>query len=184
MTINRIPGGLVKGGEFLSLDDRPKFITDGIMRDLADSPAYALDLLRKSMNSQPKVEAAIEKMVGTDDQAKLERFTMCQFGALNTDPDICENGTLSAPEYVPCRHRGSCEFEGIACSAIMVRSGIFLTKTEMDVAKLAILPDRIISIELGMAEMTVKTHWKNIRLKMGLQSKGEIIHWLTQRGII
>lgn len=184
MNSNRIPGGLIEGGEFLKLEDRAMYITSGMMVGFWQSPEQVREKLRIRMDSLPMVKNAMEYMVGDDENDQLEQFSICQYGALNTDPDVDENGDLSHAEYVPCDKRGICKVEGIGCSSIMVREGVFLTKAETEVFKLVLWPDRIIGVTLGISELTVKTHWKNIRTKMNLQSKLQIVHWSTQRGII
>ncbi|MDQ7947669.1 MAG: helix-turn-helix transcriptional regulator [Pedobacter sp.] len=184
MISNRIPGGLIRGGEFLQLNNRPHYITAGAMVGFWETPENILNKLRDQMNSMPVVKAAMEHLVGGDEDVQLEQFAMCRYGALNNDPDVDDQGNLSHAEYVPCIKRGSCKVEGVGCSSIMVREGIFLTKAETEVFKLVLWPDRIIAVTLGLSELTVKTHWKNIRTKMDLQSKLQIVHWSTQRGII
>ena len=184
MISNRIPGGLIKGGEFFTYNDQSKYITAGSMVDFWQAPTEVLQILHDDMKSKPLVEAAMVVLVGSNENEKLEQFSKCQFGALNNDPDIDENGKLSHPEYVPCAKRATCPVQGIGCSSIMVQEGIFLTKSETEVFKLVLWPDRIIAVTLGISEFTVKTHWKNIRVKMGLQTKGQIIQWATQRAII
>jgi len=184
MTANRLPGGLIEGGEIFTLNRMPMYLDANGVKDFWQAPRPVLDALLHSMRSQPKVEAAMEVRVGSDERRKLEEFAKCQYGALNTAPDIDNNGNLSTPEYVPCSERGNCPVEGVGCSSIMVQQGIFLTKIETRVFKLVIWPDRIIAAMLEMNELTIKTHWKNIRMKMGLQSKLQIVHWATERGII
>lgn len=184
MITNRIPGGFIDGGEFFTYNNTSKFITGGSVLDFWQTPNNVLELLMTDMKSKPLVEAAMQVLVGDNDNDKLEQYSKCQFGALNDDPDIDENGKLSHPEYVSCDKRDTCKVQGIGCSSIMVHEGVFLTKTETEVFKLVLWPDRIIAITLGSSELTIKTHWKNIRAKMGLQTKGQIIQWATKKGII
>ena len=184
MISTRIPGGLIKGGEFLAIDNYSMFMSGGSMVGFWQAPKEYIELLRGDMKSKPLVEGAMEYLVGKNEDDKLEQFSKCQFGALNNEPDIDENGNLSYPEYVPCNQRNACKVQGVGCCSIMVKEGIFLTKAETEVFKLVLWPDRIIAITLGSSEFTIKTHWKNIRTKMDLQTKGLIIKWATERGII
>ncbi|HEY1025309.1 MAG TPA: hypothetical protein VGE26_09115 [Sphingobacteriaceae bacterium] len=190
MIANRIPGGLLEGTtEFFTISKpetqvEPMCIYNGILYDFSGTPDCRKEILRKRMKSEPRVEHAMEVMVGPDEERKLAKFTACRYGAMNSDADIDANGNLSEPEYVPCGERDTCKFQGTGCVSIMVREGVFLSKAQTAVFIRVKLPDKNIADELFLSVETVKAHWKAIRKATGLNNKIEIAIWATQKGII
>ncbi|RZL07064.1 MAG: LuxR family transcriptional regulator [Pedobacter sp.] len=185
MKANRLISGMVdKGAEFLTVDKRAICVHDGLILSFSAVPDRLKDILRADMKSQPKKERAIEAMVGLDQELKLEKYTMCQFGGMDGTPDIDEQGRLSYPEFVPCAHRGACKQEGIGCSQITVRPGVELSKSEVAVLRKIDLEFEEIATVLFLSVKTVKTHFQNIRRKTGKKSKTELAIWAVLRGII
>jgi hypothetical protein len=185
MIENRIPAGLMdKGTELFTCNGRAWGLHDGARLPFAKLPRQRRQVVQLKMKSQPIVEQAMEVLVGKNEAKKLERFSMCQYGAINHEADIDEAGNLSAPEYVPCSQRGLCPVEGIGCANILVAEGVFLTKCETAVFIRVKLPDKLIADELGISIFTVKEHFKSIRIKSGLLNKIEMSAYATQRGII
>lgn len=185
MKRNRLISGMIdKGAEFLTVDDRAICMHDGSVLEFDVVPDHLKDVLRADMKSQPKKERAMEAMVGPDEDRKLERFTMCQFGGMDSTPDIDEHGNLSYPEFVPCAKRGACEHEGIGCSQITISNGVILSKSETAVLRLVELENDQIADILFISVKTVKTHFQNIRRKTGKQNKTELAVWAVLRGII
>lgn len=185
MTENRIPAGLMdKGTELFSWNGMAWGLHGGTKLPFVKLPRERRKVIHHKMKSQPIVEKAMEVLVGTCEKKKLERFSMCQYGAINDQADIDEFGNASAPEYVPCDKRGNCPVEGIGCANILVSEGIFLTKCETAVFIRVKLPDKLIAYELKISTYTVKEHFKSIRVKSGLLNKIEMSAYATQRGII
>ncbi len=185
MIENRIPAGLMdKGTELFSCNGKAWGIHAGARLPFGKLPRQRRQVIKLKMKSQPIVEKAMEFLVGKNESKKLERFSMCQYGAINHEPDIDENGNLSEPEYVPCSQRGLCPVEGVGCASILVAEGVFLTKSETAVLLRVELPDKLIADELGISIHTVKEHFKSIRIKSGLLSKIEMSAYATKRGII
>lgn len=185
MTENRIPAGLMDNGtELFSWNGKAWGLHGGVKLPFVKLPRERRKVIHQKMKSQPAVERAMEVLVGKNEKIKLERFSMCQYGAINDQADIDGHGNISAPEYVPCDQRGECPVEGIGCSNILVADGIFLTKSETAVFIRVKLPDKLIADELNISTYTVKEHFKSIRIKSGLLNKIEISAYATQRGII
>lgn len=185
MKSNRIISGMIdKGAEFLTVDERVICVHDGSILSFSEVSDELKSILRADMKSQPKKEKAIEAMVGLDEDLKLEKFTMCQFGGMDGTPDIDEQGRLSYPEYVPCADRGTCKQEGVGCSQITVRPGVELSKSEVAVLRKIDLEFEEIAAVLFRSVKTVKTHFQNIRRKTGKKNKTELAIWAVLRGII
>lgn len=189
MTVNRIPGGLLDATTefFTVIEDsiqRAKCLFGGKLYCFQTTPRCRKDILRLEMKSNPAKERAMEDIVGTDEEMKLEQFTICNYGALNDEADIDVYGNLSEPEYVPCSKRSTCKHEGVGCNNIMVKEGVFLSKSEMHVFKLVTMDDDEIANSLFLSVHTVRTHLKNIRFKTGFEDKKDMIHWATIKGII
>lgn len=188
MIANRIPAGLLdRGTEFFTVFEgmvqRAMCFFKGRPYSFKDMPECRKEIARKELSDQPTKEKAIERLVGTNPHRKLEKFIMCNYGACNDDADICENGILSQPEYVPCPNRGKCPEEGKGCSNITV-NGITLSNSQTRVFKLAQLENQAIADLLFLSVETVKTHMRDIQDKTGLNGKGDMIHWATIKGII
>lgn len=188
MTVNRIPAGLIdKSTEFFTVmngpDPQAMCLYGGKPYTYQTTPDCRKEIVRRDMKANPIKEAAIEKMVGPDEDSKLEKYIMCNYGALNDDADIDENDNLSQPEYVPCPNRGKCEQEGIACSNILVGTAL-LSKRETPVFRLVNLEDKEIAEKLFISVHTVQNHFANIRMKTGFKDKNAMIYWATKKGII
>lgn len=188
MTTNRIPAGLLDDStEFFTVMEgkylRLKALFGGFPYDFNSVPECKKDILRTALKANVTKELAIEALVGHDEVLKLEKFTMCNYGALNSDADIDINGNLSEPEYVPCPYRGKCSQEGKACSNILV-NGILLSAAQTRVFKLANKDNKTIAETLFLSVETVKKHMHTIQDITGLNGKGDMIHWATVKGIM
>jgi DNA-binding CsgD family transcriptional regulator len=185
MNSNRLISGMIdKGAEFLTVENRAMCIHDGMILSFDRTPEQLKEILRRDMKNNPAKEKAMEAMVGTDNDRKLEKYVMCQFGALNSNPDIDEHGKVSYPEYVPCSNRGACKYEGIGCSFISLSGSDFLSRAETAVLRLVELENEVIAERLFLSVETVKKHFQNIRRKTGKQNKIELAVWAVLRGII
>lgn len=188
MTTNRIPAGLLDDStEFFTVLDcdsqKLMSLSGGKPVNFSMVSDSIKSILSRAMKSQPAKEKAIEAMVGIDPVLKLEKFTMCNYGAINHEPDIDVNGNLSEPEYVPCPFRGKCVQEGKACGNIMV-NGIMLSAAQTRVFKLSRLDNKSIADKLFISVETVKKHNQTIQDITGLAGKSEMVHWATIKGII
>ncbi|MNI46068.1 hypothetical protein D3C73_1005140 [compost metagenome] len=129
------------------------------------------------MKNRPIAYRAIKKLAGNNEDDQVNRYGQCMWGAFNMSPDVDENGELTTPEYVHCSIRDSCPYSGIICKVNQI------SKAEDRVIPLVLWSDRIIGAMLNLSEFTVKTHFKKIKKKLGLQTKGEVIDWAKDNGI-
>jgi DNA-binding CsgD family transcriptional regulator len=188
MTTNRIPAGLIDNNtEFFTVISatgaKAMCLYGGKPYGYDATPDCRKEIVRQDMKANPVKERAMEAMVGFNEARKIEKYIMCNFGALNDDADIDEHNKMSQPEYVPCPSRGQCNQEGIGCSNILVGE-VLLSKRETPVFKLVDLEDEEIAEKLFISVNTVKNHFANIRNKTGFKDKKAMIHWATKKGII
>jgi DNA-binding CsgD family transcriptional regulator len=188
MTANRIPAGLIDSKtEFFTVltgtEQRAMCLYDGKPYCYQATPECRKEIIRRDMKANPVKDKAMEVMVGLDEDLKLEKYIMCNYGALNDDADIDDDGKLSAPEYVPCPLRGTCKQEGVGCSNILV-GDVLLSKRETPVFRLVKLEDEEIANILFISVHTVRNHFANIRMKTGFKDKNAMIYWATRKGII
>lgn len=185
-TLLRIPSGLIgEGTETFALNQEPYTIFGGMTYTYSTTPRCRIILYNNNMKANPSGEKAMEAITGsTDDEVKVKQWMMCRFGGIDDTPDIDENNQIQEAEYVPCSKRGTCEFEGVGCCTIEVSKGLFLSKAEMAVMRLILLPDKLIADELYLSTETIKTHIQNIRRKTNKDSKLELAVWATIKGII
>jgi DNA-binding CsgD family transcriptional regulator len=190
MIANRIPGGIIsKSTEFFTVLEGArsyvKLFFSGKGYDFSDIPASRREILQSKFDSlNLEAKHAYNVISANNQTSPLEQMTMCLYGALNNEPDIDENGNLSSAEYVPCGNRKNCPFQGIGCSNILIKDGLFLSKAETEVFKLVYLEDQAIADQLFLSVFTIQKHFKNIRLKTGFKDKMEMAIWATQKGII
>lgn len=186
--MNRIPAGLLdKGTEFFTQFEngvqRAMCFFRGRPYTFKDTPECRKAILLREMLSCQVKQGSMERMVGPNIHRQLEKFTMCNYGSCNDEPDICANGILSAPEYVPCPNRGKCTEEGRGCNNITV-NGVTLSMSQTRVFKLAYLDNKEIADRLFLSVETVRTHMRDIQDKTGMNGKLEMVHWATIKGII
>jgi DNA-binding CsgD family transcriptional regulator len=188
MTLNRIPAGLLdKGTEFFTViennSQKAKCIHGGKAHCFQTTPACRKEIVRLHMKANPIKEKAMEAMVGFDEDRKLEKYIMCNYGALNDEADINERGVLSEPEYVPCPNRNNCEHQGKGCGNVIV-NGVTLSAGQTRVFKLVYLSNKEIADRLFLSVETVKKHMQVTQDITGLIGKGSMIHYATIKGII
>lgn len=58
------------------------------------------------------------------------------------------------------------------------------TKRELEVLKLAYLPNKIIADQLHVSGHAIHSHMQNMRRKMGFRNKGDMVVYATKAGII
>jgi DNA-binding CsgD family transcriptional regulator len=191
MISNRIPGGIIGGTTefFKVLEGTREYLKcffGGKAFDFLDMPVCRKDIMKSRFDNLPiKQKEVYTSLSSSFNTNPVEQMTMCLFGALNSEPDISEDGNLSAPEYVPCIHRGGgCKFEGIGCCSILISEGVFLSRAETEVFKLVEFPDKLIADKLFLSIFTVQKHFKNIRMKTGFNDKLEMAVWAAKKGII
>lgn len=185
-SVERRIAGVMKGGtETFTFQNEPYTNYQGRTYSYDTTPKSRIRIYTSHMKANPKGERAMEAIVKSDnDKAKVRQWMMCRFGGMDDTPDIDANGVIQEAEYVPCPKRGVCPFEGTGCVTVEVNQGVFLSKAELAVVRLSRLPDKLIADSLHISTETVKNHITNSRKKIGLESKLELVHWATIKGII
>lgn len=188
MQQGRITAGILNGSEIFTNDTngtrRPMCLSRGSLFEFNAMPSLLKSILYQGMKNNPVAEKAMVELVGDDEELKLTQFAMCQYGLADGEPDIDDDGNLSAPEYVPCPNRGVCKQEGKGCCSIMFSEGVFLSPAETRIFKLITLSNEEIADRLFISHFTVGTHIQNILVKTGFKNKIELAVWGTSRNII
>ncbi len=108
----------------------------------------------------------------------VRRFIKCNFANHDTQKtDIDPEGNFFF-EQVQCPLRGECRSYGIICNA---KRNTKLSSTEMRILKMYCEPMEIreIADQLYISIRTAETHIKNIRRKLDLHSKAELMKYVN-----
>ena len=108
----------------------------------------------------------------------VKRFCKCNFSAIDqTLMDVDSIGTFNF-EHVSCPLRGECRSYGIICNA---KRNTKLSASEMRILKMYCEPMEIreIADQLYISIRTAETHIKNIRRKLDLHSKAELMKYVN-----
>lgn len=178
-----LPAGLNgKGAEMYSNNDVLMVLVNG-----SAHPVVEIQEIREKvlihLKARPAAMKAILEWVGSEINDQVNRYGQCLWGAFNVSPDLDEEGNLSIPEYVKCSNRGKCSYEGIICKGIQVSETSSLTHKEELIIPFMLWADSIIALMLGLSPFTVTTHIKNIKRKLQVQTKAEIVDWANTNGI-
>lgn len=112
----------------------------------------------------------------------VRRFCKCNFGKLDTTrSDIDDTGRFHF-EKVECPLRGECSMQGIVCQP---RFNSKISKSEMEVMRLYYegFETEDIAKKLFLSPETVKTHRKNVYLKLGIHEKAEFVKYAEKNEI-
>jgi len=157
------------GKVYESYREFPEWIKQKLTDDLYKTP-LAVKTLRRHWKKLPVVEYP-------------RQHAYCKYGGLDPNPDIDSQGNMGHSEFFDCGRRGKCKSEGKLCCVMQVKAG-FLTKMEIEILRLVMLPDKRIADKLCISSATVLTHWQNIRRKTGFRSKIELAVFATKKGMI
>ncbi|WP_285011310.1 response regulator transcription factor [Pedobacter faecalis] len=187
-TTNRIPAGLLdEGVEFFTVVEdgvrRVKALMGGMVMPFSRVPESKKDILRNALRDNPTKRKAMERIAGPCEDSALEQFVICNYGALNDDPDIDAHGNLSEPEYAPCPNRATCTHRGKGCDNLRVY-GTQLSARQSDVFSLSVHDNKTIADILFISVETVKKHMQTIQDETGLSSKPQMVQYATSKGII
>jgi DNA-binding CsgD family transcriptional regulator len=148
-----------------------------------DFPAWIKDKLAEDLNQNKVAQKSLSKLKGVPPEDYLKHYAYCKYGGLDPNPDIDVNGNMGESEYFDCGFRGICKAEGKLCTNIKAKHGN-LTKTEINILKMAMLPNKVIADKLNMSLVTVQTHWQNLKRKTGMRNRAEYVYYATKKGII
>lgn len=181
----RIYAGIdCKGTEFLKTDKGNLIcLHDRKIHFWPDFPSHILKIIEEDMMKYPSALACLGAWENLLPEDYIRQYIACRFGGLDDQPDITANGKVLHAEYVPCRLRGECKYEGKLCLSLKAEFGI-ISPAEIAVMKLAKEPIKIIADKLCIAEETVKSHLKSIKDKTGMQDKLQIAVYAYKKGLI
>lgn len=171
-----LPGGMTSdSAELYSENNQLMCIADNDILPVIKVERIRTKVFRH-MKNRPAAHAGIKAMIGSNEDEQINRYGQCMWGAFNMFPDMI-NGELTEPEFVSCSYRANCKYSGIVCKDRQI------SQAEDRIIPLVLWSDRIIGAMLHLSEFTVKTHLKNIKKKLGFQTKSQLIDWAKDNGI-
>lgn len=170
--------------EFIGIDDQLFMIKVNLVH-FSDFPPATLYLLQSLLDKDIVAQAALDTLEISDDEDRLQKFALCQFGGFDNLPDVEGNNEAVNHEFYACGLRGQCPVEGKLCHHIQADHG-FITPAEIKVIRLIAedLADKEIADKLGITYNTAATHRRNITKKIGCNSKVGICKFAIQKRII
>jgi len=183
MITTDLPAGLTgEDAELYSSNDTLMALSGGISLPVVKSSRLRNKVFRHMVN-RPTAHKSVIEWVGSNEDDQINRYGQCLWGAFNMSPDVASNGELSAPEFIQCSLRGNCKYEGIVCKCMEVAEGVSLSKAEERLIPHILWADRIIGQMLNASPFTVTTHIKNIKNKLNIQTKAQLVDWAKDNGI-
>jgi DNA-binding CsgD family transcriptional regulator len=153
----------------LKSDEHADFIQYMESRIAADYPK-AYTLLNETYQKSEKNKRYFSFL-------KVRRFIKCNFANFDTqNADIDNEGNFHF-EQVQCPLRGECQGFNIICNPEFNTN---LSEREIEILKLYCLPMEMAQIadELYISKATIETHVRNIRRKLDLSSKAELMKYV------
>lgn len=178
-------GMIDKGADFFKRQGKLYVSHDWKQHQWPDFPPYVMGKIEEDMMNNPIALKCLGEWENLLPENYDFQYISCCFGGLDDEPDITVDGKVCQSEYVPCKLRGQCRFEGKLCRSIKVENGV-ITKRELDVLQLIQEDNKIIADKLCVSLETVNTHILNIREKIGqgINSKPKLCVWASKKGII
>ncbi|WP_437918546.1 response regulator transcription factor [Sphingobacterium sp. LRF_L2] len=185
-TLKKPYAGMIdKAADFFKEGGKLYLSYGGCTKEWPDFDPRIMEIVQNDMLHYPEALKALASWENLLPEMYEYRYIACRFGGLDDEPDIDENGIVHPSEYVPCKLRGECKYEGKLCQAIKVANGV-ISKREMDVLRLIREDNKIIADRLNISTETVNSHIINIREKIGkdVDSKPKMAIWAGKKGII
>jgi len=181
-----IPAGLIDNQvEIFSINSAPYTVYKMQVFSFDRTPKHIINKLIDNMKSNPTGESSMARLTGSDDDiVKVKQWMICRFGRLDETPDIDFKGEIQDNEYVPCPLRGECKEEGKGCCLLHVNAETVITKSEMNVLKEVLLPEKLIAEKLFKSPETIRRHMQTIRTKTRKANKAELVSWAKDHGVI
>lgn len=176
-------GMIDKGADFFMVDGELYCSHDFKVHVWPHFPAHLIEIVREDMMKHPEAMKALAKWENLLPEDYVWQYIVCRFGGLDDEPDINQNGEVHHTEYVDCRLRGSCKYEGKLCCSLKAEHGI-ISPAEMSVLRLSNQPIKLIADKLCISEETVKTHLKSIKDKTGTADKLDAAMYALKKGLI
>lgn len=169
-----VPAGVLDAQtEFFSDAFAPMAFQEGQILSYDQFSTETKEIVYKKLLSTPKALQSLIDWGFTDKDEQIQQYLLCNYGVLDNNPDIDENGNLLEPEYVPCSRRGGeCDYEGKICPPLRLMNGDATpmeTRVLMKVGELKL--DKEICSDLGIKQNTLRTHKDHLYEKTGMLRK-------------
>ena len=176
MTNIVIPSGLLdENVELFSHKGEPMATHEGKVKFLFELPLHFLDAIKADLADNPAAELALELAGFLSDAEKLKKYTTCNFGNFDNEPDF-KDGRLRNSEYFDCGYRGSCPMEGVVCKSVWVNDRV-LSPFEIEMiehlATERTLP--VIAEDLKVCINTLETRKKVLFEKLKVFSRAKMV---------
>lgn len=182
---SKLPAGILDNRiEFLAHEHQGFAITSGAMLSPTQWTEEILSAIEADMDMRPEASESLSHAGIEGRMPRIFQYIKCRYSALDNEPDMI-GGLLQAPEYVACKLRGACPYEGKLCEHLKTPNGT-ITPREIEVLKLIAvgLVDKEIADRLGISPLTVPVHMKNLRAKTGAKNKTELALFALQKNLI
>ncbi len=162
-----------------------EFKVDGRYQELDESQTDLIKELDAEFKTRyPEAHKAATELYNHRPNYKylaVHRIIKCNWGNSDEKLDIDFDGNFNF-ERVHCPLRGGfCPYEGIICNP---KEETGLTDRETEVVQLIMKPDKEIATTLFLSVHTIENHIQNIKRKLGLNSKGEILNYAHRHNLI
>ncbi len=172
-----------KGADFFKENGKLYVVHDRKVDEWPDFPEYVMEKVQEDMLKYPEAIRSLGQWENLLPEHYEYRYIACRFGGLDDEPDIDVDGNVHPSEYVPCKLRGECRFEGKLCQSLKVANGI-ISKRELDILRLIEEDNKVIADRLCVSTETVNSHIINIREKVRVRNKAQLSVWASKKGII
>lgn len=171
------PALLDSSEEFFSNMNSDHKLCNGSVNHVQLLPYHFTLLLKQKLSADKPAQKGLDILGITNEPDRVQKYYDCNYSAFDKHPDICLQGMLGPVEYVSCLYRGSCEAESKLC-----KNPCGLSNREMEIAKRISLgqQDMQITMELFIAQDTLRNHKNNIETKIGKKGKPAIAAWYVK----
>lgn len=145
-------------------------------------------LLDKVQQFYPKAYSALAKEYSRCEQNQSYyrykmacRFCRCNFGNIDSVPDINNSGKLNLEE-VPCPLRGECIHEGVICKPSFNSQISPAEKRVLELVYRGATREEIAQ-RLYLSLHTVNNHIRNAFVRLGIHEKAEFMKWAADNKI-
>jgi len=175
-----IPGLFDDHLEMVAIDEDLKVVFRGMSIPFEDLPEAILAKIRSELNLDIEARMALKEWGLKDEAETLKQFAWCRFGGVDLSPDLTSCGKLT-PDYHECGKRGTCPFEGKICV-----NKFNFTRREEEVLKLIALgyPEKLIAVDLGIAQVTVAKFRKSLFIKTNSISSVDLTRFAIKNNFI
>lgn len=182
MTKVTIPAGLFDDElEFFEFNGKSYAIHQGTAKEFFELPIEIQDQVWNYIDEDSHTALVAHGYV-TRFQ-KLEKFSICRFGPMDTKPDI-DSDSFNAEHY-DCGFRGSCPMEGIVCTGI-VFNGHMLTLFELKMISFLATDHKteVVAEKMGVCLNTLDAKKKIVFEKLGVLSRPKLIFVAAMNNLI